>query len=240
MSGTERTAEVAATVLVVEDDRALAAGLTHNLRYEGYRVLHAADGDAGLQMACDESPDLVILDLMLPGMSGWEVLEAMREAEILMPVIILSARGTEPDKVRGLRLGADDYVAKPFGLKELLARVEAALRRSRRERERVCEDELGFGDVSILPGRREVLRGGHRVHMSARELDLLVWLVRHPGRAFNREQLLRRVWGFDYEGTERTVDNFIRRLRAKLEPDPAAPRHLLTVHGVGYRFDPGE
>ena len=228
-----------ASVLVVEDDRALSSGLAHNLRYEGYRVLLAEDGATGLQLACDERPDLVILDLMLPEMSGWEVLEALRQAEIFTPVIILSARGTEPDKVRGLRLGADDYVAKPFGLKELLARVEAALRRSRRERGHLEEEVLAFGSVRILPGRREVSRAGRALRLTTRELDLLLWLVRHPGRAFDREQLLRHVWGFDYEGTERTVDNFIRQLRAKLEEDPASPRHLVTVHGVGYRFDPG-
>jgi two-component system, OmpR family, alkaline phosphatase synthesis response regulator PhoP len=226
------------TILVVEDDPALAAGLAHNLGFEGYRVLQAQDGETGLRKACDERPDLVILDLTLPAMSGWEVLQAMREAELQMPVIILSARGREEDKVRGLRLGADDYVAKPFGLQELLARVEAALRRASRERAQSDELELSFGDIRIFPAQREVSRGGSPVHLTARELDLLLLLVRNPGRAFEREHLLRKVWGFNYEGTERTVDNFIRKLRAKLEADPSAPHHLVTVHGIGYRFEP--
>lgn len=227
------------TILVVEDDESLARGVVHNLRYEGYEVLVAADGETGLRLACDARPDLVILDLMLPRMKGLDVLAALREAGLAMQVIIVSARGQEADKVAGLRGGADDYVTKPFGVNELLARVEAALRRPREARLREAEATLDFGDVTILPGRRQVRRGDAELRLTPREFDLLYFLATHPDRPFDRDTLLRQVWGWDYEGTPRTVDNFIRGLRLKIETDPSAPRHLLTVLGVGYRFSRG-
>jgi DNA-binding response OmpR family regulator len=226
------------TILIIEDDASLAQGVAHNLRFEGYDVVTAPDGETGLRLACDEAPDLVILDLMLPGMAGLEVLRSLRGEGLEMQVIILSALGREQDKVAGLELGADDYVAKPFGLRELLARVEAALRRPRAERARGAERSIEFGKIRINRAKRAVDRDGRQVHLTAREFDLLLELVSAPERPASREQLLRRVWGYDYEGTERTVDNFIRSLRRKLEDDPSNPRHLTTVHGVGYRFVP--
>ncbi len=226
------------TILVVEDDVSLARGIAHNLRFEGYTVIEAADGETGLRLACDARPDLVILDLMLPRLPGLEVLAAMREAGIGSQVIILSARGQEADKVAGLRRGADDYVTKPFGVPELLARVEAALRRPREARRQQAREVLAFGDVTIAPGTRSVRRGGQEVALTRREFDLLLFLVTHPDRPFDRDALLREVWGWDYEGTPRTVDNFIHALRLKLEADASAPRHLRTVVGIGYRFSP--
>jgi DNA-binding response OmpR family regulator len=222
------------TVLVVEDDRALAVGLDLNLSAEGYRVVVARDGESGLRLALSQSPDLILLDLMLPGMDGMEVLRELRARGRQMPVIIVSARGEEYDKVAGLDVGADDYVTKPFGLKELVARINAALRRANgpREERRVAH----FGDVEVdLDGRR-VVRHGNEVRLTPREYDLLAFLLERPGRVCSRESLLAAVWGYDYEGTCRTVDNFIRNLRVKLEREPARPEYLVTVHGVGYQL----
>ena len=226
------------TILIIEDDASLAQGLAHNLRYEGYKVLVATDGATGLRMACDGGPDLVVLDLMLPGINGLEILRALRTEGLEMQIIILSARGREQDKVAGLKLGADDYVAKPFGLSELLARIDAAMRRPREVRKRRIAQPILFADVVVDLSTREARRGDEPVHLTARELDLVALLASHPRRPFTREQLLRQVWGYAYDGTERTVDNFMRSLRRKLEKDPARPKHFTTVHGVGYRFVP--
>ncbi|MDY0003434.1 MAG: response regulator transcription factor [Polyangia bacterium] len=225
-------------VLIVEDDVSLANGLGHNLRFEGYDVRVAMDGKAGLEMALRYDPDLIVLDLMLPGLPGMEVLRRLRQQGSEAQVIILSAREGETDKVEGLRLGADDYVTKPFSLQELLARVEAALRRPRKRRHAMAEERLVIGDVELWPARREARRQGEELSLTAKELDLLVFLARRPQRAFSREQLLQEIWGDDYDGTARTVDNFIRRLRTKIEPTPEQPVHLETVHGVGYKLVP--
>ena len=230
------TSDKEESVLIVEDDVSLANGLGHNLRFEGYHVRIAMDGETGLRMALEHAPDLIVLDIMMPGMDGFEVLQKLRDQGVESQVIILSARDLEHDKIEGLRLGADDYVTKPFSLPELLARVEATLRRPRLKRQAAVEERLTFADVELLPARREVYRTGEPVRTTAREFDLLAFLVRRPGRAFTRDQLLEQVWGDDYDGTARTVDNFIRKLRSKLEPDPTQPRHLETVHGVGYKF----
>ena len=224
------------SILVVEDDRSLREGLAMNFRLRGYRVLTAATGDEGLRAAFDGRPDLVVLDLMLPGVDGLEILQELRDREVDVPVLILSARDRLQDKVRGLEIGADDYMTKPFQLPELVARVEALLRRRRAER-RVAT-ALGFGDVRIDPEARRVTVRGVEVPLSAREFDLLVLLAGAPGRAFSRQAILERVWGFSFEGTARTVDNFIRSLRQKVENDPARPRHLVTVRHVGYRLEP--
>jgi len=224
------------TVLVVEDDRALAVGLDLNLTAEGFEVLVARDGDTGLRLALEADPDLIVLDLMLPGLDGVSLLSDLRGRGRQVPVIILSARGEETDKVDGLSIGADDYVTKPFGLRELLARVHAALRRSRLVRE--AGREVCFSDVAVDLGARVVRKGWREVQLTAREFELLAYLVEHPGRVHPRGRLLAAAWGFDYEGTERTVDNFVRSLRVKLEDDPKEPRHLVTVRGVGYRFEP--
>jgi len=211
----------AETILVIEDDRSIREGLAMNFRLRGYRVLTAADGDDGLRSAFDERPDLVVLDLMLPGADGLE---------------ILSARDRLQDKVRGLEIGADDYMTKPFQLPELMARVEVMLRRRRAERR--AANALEFGEVRLdREGRRVTVRGGE-VALSAREFDLLCLLAGSPGRAFTRQAILEKVWGWRFEGTARTVDNFIRSLRQKIEPDPAQPRHIVTVRHVGYRLAP--
>ena len=224
------------SILVVEDDRSLREGLAMNFRLRGYRVLTAATGDEGLRAAFDGQPDLVVLDLMLPGVDGLEILEELRSREVDVPVLILSARDRLQDKVRGLEIGADDYMTKPFQLPELVARVEALLRRRRSERR--AATALGFGDVRIDPEGRRVTVRGAEVALSAREFDLLALLAGSPGRAFTREAILEKVWGWSFEGTARTVDNFIRSLRQKVEADPAQPRHLVTVRHVGYRLEP--
>jgi DNA-binding response OmpR family regulator len=225
------------TVLVVEDDTSIALGLRINLEGEGYRVLVAEDGEKGLELAtgAEDAPDLVILDVMLPRLNGLEVLQALRRAGRRMPVIVLSARTGEMEKVTGLELGADDYVAKPFSLAELLARVRAALRRVEPPADERVER---FGDVVIEVAARSAKRAGEPVDLTATEFDLLMCLVNARGRVLTREAILQYVWGPNHHGTPRTIDNFVLQLRAKLEADPQAPRHIQTVRGVGYRFDP--
>jgi DNA-binding response OmpR family regulator len=223
-------------VLVVEDDPSIMLGLRINLEAEGYTVVSAEDGERGLDMARAERPDLVILDVMLPVMNGFQVLQALRREGHAMPIIVLSARTGEMDKVTGLELGAEDYVAKPFSLAELLARVKAALRRGPRPVDSV-HTVYEFADVRLDVTSRTVHKAGALVEMTATELDLLVCLVEARGAALSREAIFARVWGPNHHGTPRTIDNFIQQLRAKLEPDAARPRHLVTVRGVGYRFD---
>lgn len=223
-------------ILVIEDDASLAMGLVHNLRYEGFDVLAARDGEHGLKLACDGRPDLILLDVMLPKMDGFTVLRTLRENGFDMQVLMLTARGTDEDKISGLGLGADDYITKPFSLRELIARVNAALRRVRQERERLNSTEIAFADVRIDPAARTVWKSGFEQTLSSKEFDLLLFLVRHPERVFSREEILRSIWGWDYDGTERTVDNFMHNLRGKLESDAGNPVHFRTVHGVGYSF----
>jgi DNA-binding response OmpR family regulator len=223
-------------VLVVEDDPSIAIGLRINLESEGYVVDLAEDGDVGLEMARTIDPDLIVLDVMLPKRNGLEVLHDLRAEGRTMPIIILSAKAAEMDKVAGLELGAEDYVAKPFSLAELLARVRAALRRGNApspDRRR----GIVFGDVEVDVAARNVKRGGDPVEMTAREFDVLVCLVSERGRVLSRDDIFRRVWGPKHHGTPRTVDNFIQQLRAKLEVDPQEPTFIQTVRGVGYRFD---
>ena len=201
------------TILVIEDDRSLREGLAINLKKQGYTVLCAEDGQEGLEKAFDTRPDLIVLDLMLPSIPGLEILEELRKQEMEVPVLILSARSQTPVKVEGLKLGADDYLTKPFELPELLAR-----------------------SVVIEALSRTVTRDGKAVSLLAKEFDLLHLLARHPGRAFSRDVILDRVWGWDFDGTARTVDNYIRALRKKLEAQPSHPRHILTIHQVGYQL----
>jgi DNA-binding response OmpR family regulator len=223
-------------VLLIEDDPAIVAGLELNLALEGYEVLTAVDGESGYQLAVDKAPDLVLLDIMLPGVNGLEVLRRLREVDADVPVLILTARGDEADKVLGLTLGADDYISKPFSLGELRARINASLRRQRlRDSGQVL---LEFGDVQVDLEAHQVRRAGRRVALTAREFALLAYFLRNPDRALTRDTLLSEVWQTDYL-SQRTIDNFIGRLRAKFEPDPERPRHFLTVRGIGYRFDPG-
>jgi len=206
-------------------------GLRMNLEAEGYEVALAQDGETGLALA-REGWDLIVLDVMLPRVNGFEIVRALRAEANQTPILLLSARGAEVDKVTGLGLGADDYVTKPFGLAELLARVRVALRRSGVH----GDEEWRFGEVVVHVGRREVVRAGKPVELTAKEFDVLATLVRAHGRVLSREQILDAVWGANHHGTTRTIDNFLAQLRTKLEDDPAAPRYLLTVRGVGYRF----
>jgi DNA-binding response OmpR family regulator len=224
------------TVLIVEDDPSIALGLRINLEAEGYRVLSAEDGEKGLTVAREEGPELIILDVMLPNMNGFEVLRTLRQEGFGMPIIVLSARTGEMDKVTGLELGAEDYVAKPFSLAELLARVRAALRRGRPLLP--VTKVITFGDVSIDIDARQVERAKEPVEMTATEFDVLMCFVQAKGRALGREEIFKQVWGPNHHGTPRTIDNFVQQLRAKLEADPQEPRFFLTVRGIGYRFTP--
>lgn len=222
------------TVLVVEDDAILRMGLEKTLRSEGFRVLLAKTGPDGLRLALDERPDLVLLDVMLPEMNGFEICEELRRRDAEVPIVMLTAKGEAADKVRGLRIGADDYVTKPFGVSELLARIDAALRRPRARR--AAQDVVRVGAAEVCFGAHRVTRDGAALEVTAHEMKLLEFLLRHEGALLSRQQILDGVWGADYYGTERTVDNFVNRLRAKIEDDPRAPRLLVTVRGGGYRF----
>lgn len=219
-------------ILVVEDDLSILTGLSMMLRQEGYEVLQAQDGATGLARAIDERPDLLVLDIMLPELNGYEVLKELRARSHTTPVVMLSARGRETDKILGLDLGADDYVVKPFGVNELVARIKAVMRRHYARGE-----SLRFGEVEVDLRGKVVKRAGKSVELTAQELRLLEQFIANPGRVFSRDELLSAAWGFDYEGTARTVDNFIRQLRIKLEADAEAPKHFVTVRGLGYRFD---
>ena len=224
-------------ILIVEDDESIAMGLEMNLSAEGYQVAVAQNGEDGLSKARAEPYDLLILDVMLPKLNGFEALRLLRQAGNHTPVIMLSARGAEMDKVMGLELGAEDYVTKPFGLAELLARVKAVLRRDARLRDGQA-DEIRFGDVILRPGAREVFRAGALVELTATEFDVLQCMIEAKGRVLSREQIQVAVWGANHHGTTRTIDNFLLQLRQKLEIDPQRPQHLVTVRGVGYRFVP--
>ena len=228
-------------ILIVEDNRNLASGLQHNLEMEGHVVELTYDGTSGLRRAREPDVDLIVLDLMIPKPDGYQVLRTLREGGIETPVIILTARGEEADKVRGFRLGADDYVTKPFGLLELLARVDAIRRRIRLGRgdggaKRLAEQVVEFGDVRVDVATRTVLRSGEPVPLRPMEFELLMALARHQGEVVSRIDLLEEVWGYDSDVMSRTVDTHVRQLRAKLEQDPAAPAHLLTIRKAGYRL----
>lgn len=222
-------------ILVVEDDESITLGLQMNLEAEGYAVRVAMDGEEGLRAALEEDVDLVILDVMLPKMNGLEVVGSIRAKGNTVPVIMLSARGAEMDKVMGLELGAEDYITKPFSLAELFARVKAVLRRDGMLRGRV-ESVVRTGELEIDSGTRQVTRAGEPMPLTATEFDVLWCLIEASGNVLSREQILTRVWGPGHHGTLRTIDNFVLQLRSKLEPDAAEPRHLLTVRGAGYRF----
>ena len=226
-----------ARVLVVEDNPDLAFGLRNNLEIEGYEVEVAETGPDGLSRVREGNPDLVILDLMLPGFDGYRVLRALREDGLGMPVLILTARGEEADKVRGFRLGADDYVTKPFGVLELLARVEALLRRSpKHRREMSAMSRKQFGEIDVDIAARSVQREGQHVQLTPMEFDLLLALLRRRGAVASRTELMTEVWGYHASVVSRTVDTHVAELRRKLEDDPAMPRHILTVRKAGYRL----
>ena len=225
-------------ILVVEDDTAIATGLALNLRLEGYRSSTVSDGDQVAAAVQAERPALILLDLSLPSVDGLEVLRELRASGNHTPVIVLSARGGEHDKVAALRLGADDYVTKPFALAELMARVDAVLRRSAGGPGPARERRLCFGEVEIDLATRTVTRAGAEIHLTHLEYELLLYFARHPNVVLSRAMLLREVWGLRAGGSRRTVDNFVAQLRNKLEADPDSPRYLVTVRGTGYRFVP--
>jgi two-component system, OmpR family, alkaline phosphatase synthesis response regulator PhoP len=220
-----------ARILIVEDNRNLAHGLRTNLEYEGHAADVADDGVSGLSLARARRHDLVLLDLMLPGLDGLGLLETLRAEGIETPVLVLTARGDEADKVRGLRNGADDYVTKPFALRELLARVDALLRRTQG-----ASGRLGFGAVQVDSATRAVTRAGRVVPLRPKEYELLQALLRRGGRVATRTELLREVWGYQESVISRTLDTHVGELRRKLEEDPARPRHILTVRKTGYRL----
>jgi DNA-binding response OmpR family regulator len=221
-------------ILLVEDDPSIVLGLRMNLEREGYSVELAEDGDSGLTRARTGEFDLVILDIMLPKLNGYEVLDSLRKQRLRTPVLLLSARSSEMDKVMGLDLGADDYIPKPFSVAELLARVRAALRRNVVQ---TADERWQMGDVEVDPERHLVRKAGTDVELTAKEFEVLQLLKNAHGRVLSRQAIFDHVWGDSHHGTLRTIDNFVSQLRSKLEADAAAPRHLLTVRGVGYRLD---
>jgi two-component system, OmpR family, alkaline phosphatase synthesis response regulator PhoP len=233
-------AAVRRKILIVEDDRTLRQALAFNLAREGYDLVSAGDGETALAIARAQALDLILLDVMLPGMSGIELLRVLRREGRDTPVIVLSAKGDEIDRVVGLKVGADDYVPKPFSRPELLARIEAVLRRNRRAAtETEVQETISLGTIEIDRGRRELRIEGRPVHLTTKEFELLAYLADHPGRIFTRDQLLTRIWGYDYVGDGRTVDVHVSWLRSKLR---AADGHnyFRTVRGIGYAFAPRE
>ena len=221
-------------ILIVEDEPNMVAGLRDNFEFEGFQVATAMDGVEGLDQALKISPDLVILDVMMPRMSGLEVCKQLKAKRPSIPIIMLTARGQEVDKVVGLELGADDYVTKPFSIRELLARVKAVLRRTQTLPQE--KDRYSFGDVEVDLHGHQVRRSGKDVEFSGKEFELLKYFLCHSGQTLSRDRLLDEVWGYEHYPTTRTVDTHIVRIRQKLEPVPDDPRYFLTVHGVGYKF----
>lgn len=221
-------------ILVVEDDPSILRGLVDNLRFESYEVITASDGETACRLVRDERPDLILLDLMLPRMSGYEVCRKLRGGGLATPIIMLTARSEEADRVLGLDLGADDYVSKPFSVRELLARVRAHLRRAQSPTS--APDVLECADVRVDFVRYEARKGERELDMTRKEFGVLRYLVSRAGVVVTRDELLNEVWGYEATPTTRTVDNHVASLRAKLEEVPSQPRHLLTIHGVGYKW----
>lgn len=230
------------TILVIEDEQNINDILTFSLGKEGYKTISALDGVTGLEMALNENPDLILLDIMLPGLDGWEVCKKIRE-QSQVPIIMLTAREDEVDKVLGLELGADDYITKPYSMRELAARVKANLRRSAaavqtaQEANADSPDNIVSGDLTINIERYEVAKNDEVIDITLREFELLKFLAMQPGKIFSREKLLENVWGYEYYGDVRTVDVTVRRLREKIENDPSMPRYIITKRGVGYYFN---
>lgn len=219
---------------MVEDDEAIVLGLKENLKFAGYEVVVAVDGNAAVAAATESPPDLILLDIMLPGMSGYEVCRKLRDDGLDTPVIMLTARQDEFDKVHGFEVGADDYVTKPFSINELLARIRAILSRGRRRTE--SEQVYEFGECSLDCGARILTRKGKDVTLTRTEFDLLAYFCRNEGKALSRETVMNDVWGTEYFGTQRSLDSFVASLRSKIEKKSNKPQHILTVHGVGYKF----
>lgn len=224
-----------AEILIIEDDPTMLRGLKDNFEFEGCRVHTASDGDAGLKKALSLQPDLIVLDLMLPQINGYEICRFLRQEKLETPILMLTAKGQESDVILGLKLGADDYVTKPFSIKEVLARAEALLRRTRRNASSVHE----FGDCVLDLESRTLKRGGKEVALSPKEFELLTYFVKNAGRALNRDTIMSSVWGYDAMVTPRSIDRFVTLLRQKIEPKPAEPRFIKTVREFGYKFDAG-
>ncbi len=223
-------------ILIVEDDPAMQRGLKDNLEMDGYKVVVAGDGEGGLAQMIDNTFDLVLLDVMLPGMSGFDLLKKARERGISVPVMMLTAKGEELDKVLGLELGADDYITKPFSLRELLARVRAVLRRREGTGPPGGAARIVLGEVTVDFQAYRATHGSESLEMTPKEIDILRFLWEHRNRVVSRDQLLTNVWGYEESVSTRTVDNFILKLRQKIEKDPSRPRHIITIHGVGYKL----
>ncbi|MGD0252430.1 MAG: response regulator transcription factor [Verrucomicrobiota bacterium] len=224
------------TVLIIEDDPTMLIGLKDNFEFKGYKVLTAADGEKGLKAGLNSKPDLIILDIMLPKINGYEICRLIREEKLAMPIIMLTAKGEESDIVLGLNLGADDYVTKPFSIKELLARAAAFLRRAKKE----VQDAYEFGGYRLDISARRLTRKNKEIELSPKEYNLLEYFVKKPGRALTRDEILNAVWGYDCVVTSRSIDRFVTTLRNKIEPDPARPIFIHTIRQIGYRFEPPE
>jgi DNA-binding response OmpR family regulator len=224
------------TVLIVEDDPTMLRGLKDNFEFKGYSVLTAADGEEGLNTALNKKPDLILLDIMLPEINGYEVCRLIRQENLTMPIIMLTAKGEESDIILGLNLGADDYVTKPFSIKELIARVEAFLRRSRQ----VEQDVYEFGDYRLDIPARKLTNKGDEIKLSPKEFSLLEYFVKKTGRALTRDEILNMVWGYDSYIGSRSIDRFVTTLRNKIEPDPHNPMFIHTIREIGYKFEPPE
>ena len=225
-------------ILIVEDERAIVEILKFNLKREGYDTLEALDGEAGLELARTEDPDLILLDVMLPKMNGFDICKNLREAGSTVPIIMLTAREEETDKVFGLEAGADDYMTKPFSMRELMARVKANIRRTSMQPAAggAPEQPAAAGKLIISADRGAVYKDGRPLDLSVREFDILTFLAAEPGKVFSREQLMENVWGYEYYGDLRAVDVAIRRLREKIEDEPAQPKYIITKRGLGYYF----
>ena len=221
-------------ILIVEDEPALLRGLTDTFAAKGCEVLSAADGERGLELALSAQPDLILLDIMLPKVNGYEICRAVREHSLDVPIIMLTARGQEEDIVLGLNLGADDYVTKPFKIRELVARVNAFLRRRHSARDAGCR----FGEFELNLAAHKLFRGGAEVELTAKEFQLLAYLAARPGRALARNDILNAVWGSSVFVTPRSIDRCVTTLRAKIEPDPHSPKYIQTIRDIGYRFEP--
>ena len=223
-------------ILIIEDDISILRGLKDNLSFEGYSVLSSADGQEGLQIALEKHVNLLLLDIMLPGINGYEICRRLKKEKPELPIIMITARGSEMDKVGGLDLGADDYLTKPFSIPELLARIRAVLRRSTPDQNEI--EKYSFGEITLNFKKFQAFVKDKEIKLSSREFALMKYFIQHEGEVIHRHELLNEVWGYDVTPTTRTVDNYILDLRKKLEEDPSNPKHILSVRGVGYKFVP--
>ena len=223
------------TILVIEDDISILRGLKDNLEYEGYAVFSETNGEKGLLLALKKKPDLILLDIMLPGMNGYEICRRVKKEKPELPIIIITARGSEIDKVSGLDTGADDYVTKPFSIPELMARIRAVLRRTTQEKN--IPEQYSFGKIKLDFKKLKALRDDQEIKLSSKEFAIMEYFIRHEGEAVHRNDLLNEVWGYEALPTTRTVDNFILDLRKKLEEDPSKPKYIESVRDIGYRFN---